>query len=322
MNIAFTTDSNYIVPTFVAVFSLLTNYKGLSKIDIYIIVDSEKSTIKLTEMFDSLIGIFHNFDIHYININSCCENNNILTNIKSQATMYRLFIPHIIQIDRLLYIDSDVIIEGDISEIFNWNRDNMCLSGVKDLSITTRVDRDHSMQLEIPNTSQYINAGVILMNLNKIREIGLHDKCLDLAQKKSFKFKDQDIINSVFYGKIGFLPFQANVMCAYITRNDWILYHVYGKDNINKARKEPIIIHYSGFRKPWKYRHMYGAYKWWKYINMLDEKTMQEYIMPFLEKQKASIVDQARERVETMIKYVGFFPVVKRIEKKLSTFSR
>ena len=54
----------------------------------------------------------------------------------------------------------------------------------------------------------------------------------------------------------------------------------------SEAKKNPVIIHYIGEKKPWSYNKLYLDGKWWKYVRMQDENIIKEFITPFLDSHK------------------------------------
>lgn len=84
--------------------------------------------------------------------------------------------------DKLLYLDSDIM----------FNRDARLLYDIDIEEYEYAAARDHyGKYLIYPN---YINSGVLLLNLKKIKETGLLDKARDALRKKALVFPDQSAI--------------------------------------------------------------------------------------------------------------------------------
>ncbi|MCI6542569.1 MAG: hypothetical protein MR423_02070 [Firmicutes bacterium] len=120
-------------------------------------------------------------------------------NIKSHFTPYsmlRLFADDVKEIpDKIIYLDTDTIINNDLSQLFDINIDNYELGCVKDAFNWASPSRW--------TTKGYFNAGVLLMNMKKIRETGMLKKARQLCHDKKMLYMDQDALNkSVTYKKM------------------------------------------------------------------------------------------------------------------------
>ena len=123
----------------------------------------------------------------------------------SEVTFYRLLAPLFIPLDRIIYLDSDVLIFDDLLEMYDLPFDNNYILGFLDV-LNYGVDYLGLI------SDKYINAGVLLFNLDKIR---LDNKCFEMIymakNNKNLKNNDQTIINYVLYPNIGLLPFKYGI---------------------------------------------------------------------------------------------------------------
>ncbi len=108
-------------------------------------------------------------------------------NMKTGYTPYamiRLFADEIPELpDKLIYLDTDVLLSGDIGEYFDIDIENYDLAGT----------RDHYGRVFIyPN---YLNSGVMLWNLKAIREKGIFRRATELCRDKKMLLMDQSAIN-------------------------------------------------------------------------------------------------------------------------------
>lgn len=167
----------------------------------------------------------------------------------SLAACNRLFIPTTLtDIDKVVYLDVDVVVLGDIAELFKYKVDY--IAGVKDPMYIHNAKKNGL-------THSYINSGVMIMNLKALREMNFIQACVDIQDKGyNFSLLDQDIINVVLNKKLQHLP------------KEW---NVYGHDypemteDMFEARKHPKIIHFCGIRKPWN-SDVWGAEEYRKYL--------------------------------------------------------
>lgn len=121
-----------------------------------------------------------------------------LKNMKTRFTpccMLRLFADEIKEIpDKILYLDNDVVCRKNPSEFYEQNIENYELAGVLDY-YGKWVFRKHIGKMD------YLNSGVLLLNIKKIRENGLFKKCRFLCQSKKMFMPDQSAINKLATSK-------------------------------------------------------------------------------------------------------------------------
>lgn len=158
---------------------------------------------------------------------------------------YRLLAPDYIFEEKVLYLDSDIIVQKSIDEIFEIDMNGMGFVMCEDYSNTS----DNKRRLSIPDEYCYCNSGVILMNLTYLREMKFTDLITDWLKRGNqnrLEFPDQDIINGVGY---------------YMTKYaDKVLYNSWPEIVTNETK----VIHFWGGRKPWRnYAPKWQV--WWKY---------------------------------------------------------
>ena len=159
----------------------------------------------------------------------------------SQAAFYRLLTPIFISIDKLIYLDGDTIILKDLNEMYELPMNDNYILGILDV-LSNGVD-----YLGI-KSEKYINSGVILLNLDKIRnDKKIYDIINIVNSKKELPGLDQTIINYVFYPKIGILPSKFGIW-NFSDKKDIHIYlsHLRTKLDINELEESlenPSIIH-------------------------------------------------------------------------------
>ena len=134
----------------------------------------------------------------------------------SASTYIRLNLPSIFpKMDKLLYLDGDIVITGDLGELYNVDISHKAMAGVLDYGMCVdslkwqAIDYIHNT---LPSfDTEYINAGVLLMNLSELRKIGFENTCQKLYDERTdFIFADQDIVNFALTGKKRILPIYWN----------------------------------------------------------------------------------------------------------------
>lgn len=250
MNILVCLDSGYIPPLKVMLRSLTFSNPDDS-FDIYI-MHSNLTDGEIESVSDSL----KNRKAKIISVklpDDFGENFPILRHLTKEA-YFRIFAPWYLpeKLDKILYLDPDITIIGKIDELYNTSLHGNCFAGASHgIPITQLFNR---LRLRMCKNSQYINSGVLLMNIKQIREEHSREEILKYIDKHGDKlyFADQDVINGMYSKKITYLsPLKYN-----LDENYFKLYNRTSpkRDRIDFSwvRKNTSIIHYCGKNKPWK----------------------------------------------------------------------
>ena len=257
--IVFAMDANYILPVAVAMHSLLLNSDADKKYDFYLLTDKE-SDANGKKYFETLCGKYGHCNIKFIRMEEILFNEvEIHSDYITKATMYRLILPDILQnVDKCIYLDGDILVYRDISELIDIDVEKCYVAGVIDSEMSKSMR--HKNYLGIPDIQGYVNAGVLVMNLKKMREDKMCGRFVE-EMKKNYLFGDQDIINKLCYGKIKKIDDKYNSFAVDTARN-------------NKA---DVIVHFAGGEdvKPWINRKSRLSMEWWKYADIF--KGTKEY---------------------------------------------
>ncbi|MCD7920668.1 MAG: glycosyltransferase family 8 protein [Clostridiales bacterium] len=167
---------------------------------------------------------------------------------------FRLFIADLFpEYDKCIYLDSDIVVPGDVSQLFQTELGDNIIGACPDRSIAPIPELVHYTQdaLGIP-IDRYINSGVLLMNLKKLREVSFSNHFLRLLETYHFDCiaPDQDYFNAMCNGSIVYLDDRWDTMPPEGGGTGAILEH-------------PDLIHYNLFQKPWCYDNIpYEDYFW------------------------------------------------------------
>lgn len=173
----------------------------------------------------------------------------------AHETYCRLVLPQIlpVSIDKVIYIDADIVVKSDISELYNID--------IKDYYIGATLDlynhvTDHLDDMDSPE--KYFNAGVMLINLEKWRRYNFSNICLDYAAKNNEKmlYADQDVMNCLLNGEWLRVPQKWNVTRNIFSKRD-VLLQFLEEGELEEALLNPSIIHYTAGSKPW---HLMDSY--------------------------------------------------------------
>jgi len=274
--VVYASDMNYMVPTCTSIVSLLENKNKVTQYDIHVLVPS-KDFDDSTKMVEPLISKYKT----RITVHSISDFDEAPIEIPhiTSPTYYRLALPALLaNTPKCIYIDSDTVIEEDLSELFRHNISDFYIAGIKAAGYIYPKENaeKHRKKINIKSMDRYVNAGVLLFNLNKIRK-DEKDKVFISLSKKSYPSQDQDIINISCYEAIRQLPLKFNVMTKYLRisggqiTSDDIGASVYDKNEIDEAIRKPAIIHYADKIKPWDSTTAVFAERWRHYNNKYFE---------------------------------------------------
>ena len=120
-------------------------------------------------------------------------------------TMFRLMLPEMLpNLNKIIYLDADIFVNIDIKELWDIDTSDVCVAGVKDYWVANYAWNPYPVQKELVNRDSYINAGVLVLNLNKIRSYcNMKEKTLEyLIENPESNLFDQDALNVVYKNSI------------------------------------------------------------------------------------------------------------------------
>ena len=165
----------------------------------------------------------------------------------SRMTYARLMIPRLVPTtDRALYIDTDIVVLRDLSELDTYDLKGDPIAVVKEWGHSGREDLP-SFYEDFPatKTHQYFNAGLLLLDLKQIRESGDFDRCLLLLKdyKDKCRWWDQTALNVIFAGRCAYLDTGINYQIA--------LERPFFLEELSLLKNRAINLHYLMGGKPW-----------------------------------------------------------------------
>lgn len=167
-----------------------------------------------------------------------------------KAIYYRLLIPRLLpsDIDTALYIDSDMLVVGSITSLWEENMEQYPLAACADIAFD---DIRIFNRLDYEAQYGYFNSGLLLFNLSLWREQEIAKRLLQFIEqhKEQCFWADQDAINAVLKGKIKRMHCRFNLMGFSSFEN--ILVRKAIADEFKEALAQPAILHFQGEAKPW-----------------------------------------------------------------------
>ena len=252
-------NNKYIYPLIVSINSALKNSNKNKTTLVYHILCSKNLKKQYINKLKSLLFIYPtNLEIIFYNMGDAFKK--FKHQKYTQVTYYRLISPVFIPLDRIIYLDSDVLIFKDLYEMYLTPFQNNYVLGFLDI-FSEGVDY---LGLK---SEKYINAGVILLNLKKIRRDKKHYELLYMAlNHKKLKHQDQTVINYILYPKIGLLPFEYGIFNFPTEFDIKYLYLNAIRQKLNvtellNAIKNPSLMHFVlCYPKVWEKNSRYNGY--------------------------------------------------------------
>ncbi len=130
---------------------------------------------------------------------------------RSHMTYCRILLPHLLDVPRLIYLDCDVLVFRDLSELFDLELSpGKILAAVPDSETLTLGDDSRTIAgaMNLPADGRYFNAGVMLLNLDELRKANFTEKSLEFfnSWRGHYRFWDQSAFNFLLHGRIEELP--------------------------------------------------------------------------------------------------------------------
>lgn len=239
-NICFSLDKNYIEQFIVSVTSILKNSDETDNINLFIL---DGGLSKIDKQNIASLKEIKPFEINYIQMDNsdfkdcpmlCDMNKNFDDYHVTIPTYFRFKLAEVIpNIDKVLYLDCDVIVKTSLKELFSIDINDFSLAMIKDVN-----SENEAKRLELNN---YFNAGAMLINLDFWRKNDVQEKLFEFAKnnKDIILWQDQDVINCVLKDSIKELPNKFNYQ-----------YFLYSEIDM-KDYQNCSILHLAGAFKPW-----------------------------------------------------------------------
>ena len=190
-------------------------------------------------------------------------------------TYYRFLIQGLLPFyDKVLYLDSDLVVEGDVSELFSIDLGNNLLAAAHDIDFLGNLNLKDKKRLRyskevlgLDNPYAYFQAGVLLLNTRELRKFCTVESWLEAVSCSEYIYDDQDVLNARCQGRVRYLPYEWNAMidCGGRVAKLFSIAPAEDYDAYLAARRSPKIIHYAGVDKPWKNTRCDESVRYWLY---------------------------------------------------------
>lgn len=256
MNILYTLNDKFVPQVAAGICSVCENNKDIDEINFYLISkeitdENKKKLVEFGKQYNrnviikELGNIKQYFDFEF---DTTGWNSIVLARL-----ILDKFLPE--KMEKVLYLDGDTIVRGSLKELWNTDIEDYVIGA----SIEPTVDKDRKKNLGL-ELKPYYNAGVLLVNLKKWKQINAGKIILDYYKKNNGKLfaNDQDAINGSLSDNILtilpkynfyniFYQYPYNFLKKLMKPVEYI-----DKDDFEKCVENPIIIHYLGEERPWR----------------------------------------------------------------------
>ena len=286
INIFLSATENHLIHSIELIYSICKRTN--CQINSYILLDSKKSYLDIIEKID-----IKNLSIKVIDssvLDSFLSKKHNVGSITKMA-YGRTLIPYLFKdLDRILYLDTDILqVRNGIEELYYSDFLDNCIMACEEISIEL-FDKKEMANCMV---SKYLNSGVILFNIQKIKQTDIDKKIISLLQNpplflQNSGMQDQSILNIVFKDNIKFINPKYNTQSILFGYPQYDHFStIWGYENQLDLIRNCVFSHMQG-AKPWEekwntWQSWQLPLKQWQYDYYLTNKNMLLSDFPFLE---------------------------------------
>ena len=252
LNISYATDEKYVKLVATSMISLFENNNEFTEIYVYIIENNISESSK-KELIN--IALKYKRNVEFIELKEIC--NGLKTDNSFPISSFsRLFLSNLTNIDKIIYLDCDSIVNNSFYDLWNENIEDYYIAGVLDT-----INSFYKTTVGLQHESNYINAGLLLINLKKWRDDKIESKFLDFINlyNGSVPHHDQGTLNAICNDKIYILHPKYNLMPPMLIYNEnkikklYSLNQYYSQKELDEASENPVFIHFTAdfYNRPW-----------------------------------------------------------------------
>ncbi|ODT08999.1 MAG: hypothetical protein ABS35_43945 [Kaistia sp. SCN 65-12] len=200
------------------------------------------------------------------------------------STLFRFAVPQVLaELDRVIYLDVDLIVEADLGELFHVSLDGKPMGAVRDIrlidrALTSAPDRQRlrddtrdylrtALGFDTDDAMlNYVQAGVAVLDLRQLRDLDYASRMHDTVRRlgRALRYADQCATNAAFRGDIAILDPRWNVFPEALPGGEWPDLIPQLRAAVAAQRSGPRIIHFA-YLKPWRHLGLPGGDRWWRH---------------------------------------------------------
>lgn len=307
--VVFETNRWLLPATTVTIQSIIDNRNAKNKYE-FIICHSELSKFEqstVTKHFESN----NNVSVKFVDLKSTtpiCDNG-IYWDYEHKSQHFVYILPWVLKkYKRIIYLHSDTVVNTDLSSLFNMNLEGNEIAAPRDFLRISEHRKDSQLyqfrkyKLSMKDPYEYFSSAVVLFDLELIRKTQSVEDCVRFSMGNYYHM---DIMNRLYYGNVKLLDSRWNAIIETVGSLKLLSEYMPKSylDELHEAQKEPAIIHYLSYPKPWQNPNQEMAVTFWQ----IARKT------PFYERLIQNLVFQMSPQNPTYYPQ----PIIK--EKKIIT---
>jgi lipopolysaccharide biosynthesis glycosyltransferase len=207
--VALASDERYFPGLYCAVASALSYLDGTREVDLKVLDGGISQTSRniLSRLIDR---VSKSVRLEFVAVDPSIFGKATLGPGESHMTYCRILLPHLLNVERLIYLDCDVLVFRDLAQLFDLElAPGKVLAAARDSETLSLADDSPTIAdaVNLPREGAYFNCGVMLMNLDQLRKQDFFERAVEFLNRKSaYRFWDQSAINFLLYGQINELP--------------------------------------------------------------------------------------------------------------------
>ena len=304
--VVFASDDNYVPMLTTTMFSMLENASPDRLYDIVVL--NKNITWENQETMWRFLSRFSNLRLSFYDVSNLIERYPLTTSNPhiSIETYYRFLIQEVLPYyDKVLYLDSDLIVEGDVAELFDVELGDNLLAAAHDIDYLGNLNMNDGNRmlysqkmLGMQNPYDYFQAGVLVLNTAEMRRLHDIDTWLTLASNPDYIYNDQDVLNAECEGRVVFLEYYWNVMinCDYRIERVFSFAPADALAAFMDSRLHEKIVHYAGYEKPWLMARCDRSELYWSYARQTP--FYEKLLSKLAEFASSRAADEAKERAK------------------------
>ena len=292
--VVFASDDAYAPVLTVAIDSMLKNADPERYYDVVVLTSNISGDHQAT--MRAYLGRHANARITFFDVWRMVKGYDLDTNNEhiSVETYYRFLVQDVLSAyNKVLYLDSDLVVEGDVAELFDTELGDNLVAATRDVDYLANLNLPDGDRLrytrgvlKMKDPYDYFQAGVLVLNTKAMRALHTVPKWLKVSQRTDFIYNDQDILNSECEGRVTYLDASWNVTNDIFNRATKLYPNapagVY--DAYLASRRNPKIVHFAGAAKPWTHGWIDLSEHFWSHAR---ETPFYEAILVGLSKRQA-----------------------------------
>jgi lipopolysaccharide biosynthesis glycosyltransferase len=198
ISVALCADKNIEVSLHVTLYSLMNSSRSPIEINL---VQKGYSSTDIEKIHQTLKPFSNKYQLNVIEFDESILFDKYYGLHGNKFNFTKLMLAHLLPDDRIVYLDSDLSIGKDLSELFDLDLNDFVIGAASIETIGDSLRSKFYKSIGMKEDARYFNSGVMVMDLKKWRELDITSQCLDWANKyvDRLAFGDEAILNCIFY---------------------------------------------------------------------------------------------------------------------------